>query len=124
MSQNLNPPAPAPCKECPFRRTSPRGWLGGTEIGLATEYVQEAHSDRDINCHMVHERSCSGLAIYRQHVCKQPRGGSALVAVQAVAEDRETVFASPKEFLEHHDTPVNRSHVEKIRSKIPGEAAE
>lgn len=100
--------APAPCRECPFRRASVPGWLGGTEIGAARDYAAVAHSDQDLNCHMHLHRSCTGLAVYRRNVAKKPRGGPALAAVDAVSPDRESVFTSPIEFIQHHDTDANR----------------
>lgn len=103
----VKPCSSAPCRECPFRRTSVSGWLGGNSVDF---YLVQSHSDLDIVCHMspgfrdaeLVARSCKGLAIYRRNVGKQPRGGSALVATKLSKPDRELVFATPQEFRQHH----------------------
>ena len=116
----------APCKECPFRRTAPPGWLGGGEIGRAADYLAEAHSDRDIACHVSvraadraplrkFAHSCVGLAIYRNNVHKLPRDGNARAAVMRTAPDPVTVFAKPAEFMERHDTDLNRRMMVDLR---------
>ncbi len=110
------PVAKDPCKECPFRKTSAPGWLGGGVEGLAPNYMQMALSDANTPCHMSpgffaddasRMRPCAGLAAFRANVIKQPRGGSALTAVLAVGK-RSDVFATPGEFMDHHDTDLNR----------------
>lgn len=99
-----------PCSECPFRRTSLRGWLGSRDV-TPVDYVLTALSDHDIGCHLspgyptgdlAMIRSCAGLAIFRRNVCKQPRGGTARNAVAIVQPDCTTVFKLPQEFIDHH----------------------
>lgn len=85
-----------PCEDCPFSRKSISGWLGGSS---PAEYCLDAHQDSLIECHTKlmggEPIQCAGAAIYRANVCKCCDGFSLPV-------DKERVFASPKEFLEHH----------------------
>lgn len=88
-----------PCSDCPFLRTSLPGWLGGSS---PEEYRSLAHSDVIIECHAVkldedQHAECAGAAVYRANVVKRaPEGAMELVP------DKEHVFATPMEFVEHH----------------------
>lgn len=85
-----------PCGDCPWSRTSARGWLGGV---AAKEWLGEAHGETRIDCHTKIGPQCAGAAIYRTNVRKSPRDRSLLV----LPEDAENVFDSPRSFLEHHE---------------------
>ncbi len=37
-----------PCNDCPFRKNSLKGWLGGVSV---QETIQIAHSEYDFQCH-------------------------------------------------------------------------
>ncbi len=92
----------SPCKDCPWRRKSFRGWLGASAFNqsqLATpqEWLQIAHSDTVVQCHIKTKHQCAGMAIYRDNVCKMARGG-----MLDLPGDKETVFATPMEFEAHH----------------------
>lgn len=84
-----------PCCDCPFSRESFPGWLAGFS---PEKYVQLAHGDGKIDCHTKVGPQCAGAAIYRANVMKRPRDRICL----ELATDREGVFASPVEFIEHH----------------------
>lgn len=85
-----------PCSECPWRRTAPRGWLG---LGLKPEYyIEGAHGEAWIHCHMTAAHQCAGAAIYRSNVCKEPRNKTYL----RLPRDHKTIFSSATEFLKHH----------------------
>ena len=100
----------SPCSDCPWRRDALNGWLGDT---TKEEWVQAAHGEAQIDCHTLIPAQCAGAAIYRANVCKTPRDPSYLT----LPSNRDKVFASPKEFLEHHDmTKV----AERIRAKKSG----
>src|ERR1019366_7196985 len=82
-----NPPAKTCCNQCPLRRDSTPGYLGGY---TAEEYITILHGDADIACHMSkgfkeraleEQRSCTGVAIYRRNACKIPRGTNAIEAM-------------------------------------------
>ncbi len=85
-----------PCSDCPWRRDSLPGWLGA--IGFA-EWLQVAHSDSRVDCHVVSNMQCAGLATYRANVAKQPRDPKILL----LPKDTTNVFATPMEFSKHHD---------------------
>lgn len=84
-----------PCKDCPLRRCSIPGWLGGSK---PQDWVAGMHGEEKVRCHTKRGPQCAGAAIYRKNVCKRPRDSSVLL----LPADRETVFANAKEFLEHH----------------------
>ena len=90
-----------PCSDCPFRRDSLPGWLGGSD---ATTFVRAAHSDARMDCHVLLGAQCVGAAVYRANVCKSSRDPHTLTATR----DRARVFASPAEFLAHHDDEASR----------------
>ncbi len=83
-----------PCSDCPMRRDALNGWLGGA---TPEEYARLAHSDAIVKCHVHGNVQCAGMAIYRRNVCKRvdPPG-------LVLPADREEVFSTPMEFLEHH----------------------
>lgn len=79
------------------------GWLGSQYSRQS--WVEQAHSDMMVPCHLTlgdgkKPRQCSGMAIYRENVCKMPRGDEG--AIVNAERDVKTVFASPNEFIEHH----------------------
>lgn len=86
-----------PCSDCPFRRDSLPGWLGG--VLLAQDFVKMAHSEVKYPCHVIVNQQCAGMAQYRRNVVKQCRDPSIL---RLPDKDTTTVFAHPDEFLEHH----------------------
>ncbi len=66
-----------PCGDCPWRRRSVVGWLGGL---TPEQWVLEAQSEAQIVCHTVvgePQPQCVGAAIYRANTCKSPRNKSA-----------------------------------------------
>lgn len=84
-----------PCGDCPWRRDALPGWTGG----LTPEtWIRGAHGDEQIDCHTLTGAQCAGAAIYRANVCKRPRNPETL----RLPADRDHVFESPTEFLEHH----------------------
>lgn len=64
-------------------------------------WIAVAHSDSVVSCHALRGETeahqCAGLAIYRSNVDKLP-----LSPNLKLSSDRMRVFASPREFLEHH----------------------
>lgn len=85
-----------PCKDCPWTRTSLKGWLGGSTV---EEWLQAVHGETLIKCHVCSNQQCAGAAIYRRNVCKILADERLLV----LEKDTETVFANPMQFKEHHD---------------------
>jgi hypothetical protein len=84
-----------PCTDCPWARTALPGWLGGS---TAEEWVQCAHADGTIACHVHEGAQCAGAAIYRANMVKLPRDPDAL----RLPANRALVFATPDEFRNHH----------------------
>lgn len=83
-----------PCSDCPWARTALPGWLGSM---TPQEWLAVAHGDVLVDCHTVGNQQCAGLAIYRSNVCKQVQPPIITLPV-----DREAVFATPMQFMEHH----------------------
>lgn len=87
-----------PCRDCPWRRKAIKGWLGGESV---QGWLNHAHSETIIPCHTVKgdpQPQCVGAATYRANILKLPRYPEIIRA----APDRENVFATPGEFIEHH----------------------
>jgi hypothetical protein len=101
---SLPPPTLKPCAECPWRRDSLPGWLGPYN---AATWVQLAHSDAAIACHLTIQEDgdwdgawqCAGAGQYRTNVAKSPRDPGVYTAPE---KDTSLVFGSPNEFKEHH----------------------
>jgi hypothetical protein len=83
-----------PCSDCPMARTALNGWLGGA---TPDEYCRLAHSDHVVNCHVIKNQQCAGIAIYRANVCKRVDSPNL-----KLSKNSEKVFGTPMEFLEHH----------------------
>lgn len=84
-----------PCHDCPMRRNAIPGWLGDS---TAHEYRTLCHSDAVVPCHAYKGPQCAGMAIYRANVVKRCDPPNLKLPA-----DRELVFATPMEFMAHHD---------------------
>jgi len=84
-----------PCSDCPFARTALPGWLAGE---LPENWVRMAHGETRFECHTRIGAQCAGSAIYRANVVKRVHDSETL----SLPADKERVFATPMEFLEHH----------------------
>lgn len=100
-----------PCRECPWRRQSAPGWLGSEQT--PEEWVQTAHRDDTVECHVHGPLLCAGIAIYRANVSKKLRDAS----VPRLPPDKATVFAAPAEFVAHHRAGVVSSEIKHERSE-------
>jgi hypothetical protein len=85
-----------PCHDCPMRRKSIPGWLGGS---TPEEYRNLAHSDALVDCHAIRNTQCAGMAIYRRNVVKR--------ALFVLPADHEAVFSTPMEFVAWHSDLSN-----------------
>lgn len=109
----------APCAECPWRRDSTPGHLGPL---AADQWVQVAHGEEPIACHMTIRdvdasgkgswdhpsiRQCKGAAIYRRNVAKSPHNPTD--AAHTAEADRVTVFSWPEQFIAHHTQAADRT---------------
>lgn len=109
-----------PCRECPLRRDSAPGYLGGYTPEM---YMEVMHSPASIACHsspgfhegdIERQRHCTGVAGYRAnvgHVCQiKTEDGLVMTttahdstkAIGARDDSEERYFSSPAEFYEHH----------------------
>lgn len=110
LPETFPPPVAKPCRECPWRRDSTWGYLGPH---TAQEWVEQAHGEAIIACHMTIKdvepggdgdwnhpamRQCRGAAIFRRNVGKNHRRPD----VPSGPHDTETVFATNGEFIDHH----------------------
>lgn len=83
-----------PCSDCPMARSALPGWLGSAS---PQEYSNLAHSDEIVDCHVISNMQCAGMAIYRRNVCKWVVDGGL-----KLPKDTDIVFANRMEFLDHH----------------------
>lgn len=83
------------CSDCPFRRDSLNGWLGGNTVDA---FLSMAHSNTWYDCHAIKGQQCAGLAIYRRNTCKMVE--APLLVLPA---DHETCLSNPMEFRAHHE---------------------
>lgn len=78
MKDNLK----EPCKECPFRKTSLKGWLGNLTAQQTYGYVL---NEADFACHMTRKKPddkmsrCKGSQIFLINHCKLPYRNEGLV---------------------------------------------
>lgn len=98
----------APCRTCPFLRSSVPGKLGGSAPEV---FVGQCYGPFWIPCHEVVDYSdpnwrtnyavgqCAGAAIYRANA---HRGREYPPALLLLPRDKVTVFETPAEFLSHH----------------------
>jgi hypothetical protein len=84
-----------PCSDCPFRRDSMPGWLGGN---TPEYFMQMANSDFPYSCHTKIGPQCAGMAVFRSNICKSPRDPDILV----LPKNKVAVFAWHDEFIAHH----------------------
>ena len=84
-----------PCSDCPFSRDSAGAWLGSLGV---EEWLEVAHGEVRVPCHVHSNVECAGIAVYRANVCKMPRDQTIL----KLPPDHESVFSSKAEFATHH----------------------
>lgn len=116
--EHMQHACPVPCVECPLRRDSAPGYLGGYTPEM---YLEVLHSPASIACHSspgFHEgdigrqRHCTGVAAYRANVgwiasIRHPDMPMlvptlAHESTRLIGHDEETYFASAQEFVDHH----------------------
>lgn len=113
----MQPPLSKPCRECPFLRTAPNGYLGAA---TPENFIQSTlNTEEGMPCHLTVDyddpdwldkldeaQLCRGSLIFLKNSCKLPRSAAYCAEVQAVPADRETVFANSMEFLKHHTAVI------------------
>lgn len=86
----------SPCSDCPWRRKSSPGWVGGE---TPKEWVRHAHNETVVDCHLHPGKQCAGMAVFRANICKSVRDPKAL----DLPPDKENVFSNGCEFRGHHE---------------------
>lgn len=111
------------CTECPFSKTSPKGWLGDHSLGGILSAQQD---EKLFSCHLQRKEGMTNddiksgdVKICRGYLVsasksgitfgQNPETGQALGALQALVnaearEDKDTIL-SGQEFEEHHGQP-------------------
>ena len=109
---------PAPCRGCPWRRNSARGWLGAS---TPLEFLSQAEHAPKMPCHLRIDYDdadwketqlpaaprCAGHAAYLRNRCKRPTDPELLALCDAVGR-RADVFTRPEEFIGHHGGDPSR----------------
>lgn len=96
-----------PCRQCPWRRTSTAGWLGGLPIEW---FTSRARAQAEIACHMTvkyngdpQARLCAGFAQHLNNACSSPRDPELAKEVTKAGQNPD-VFRTTSEFDAHHRT--------------------
>lgn len=106
------------CNSCPFRRKAMPGWLGRAE---PEGFIASILDEEPLPCHptidyedpwwhgkwfsgMIGEM-CRGALVFQANIAKLPRGPE----IPTVEPDTDAVFATPKEFIDHHRSAKVRS---------------
>lgn len=104
MNHNLT----TPCDQCPFRKKSPRGWLGPWTPELIVEQVLAG--DVRFGCHKTvtddgvddgKVEQCAGASKFANNICKLSRDRERAAHQRRLGTD-DDVFDSPKELQDHH----------------------
>lgn len=102
-----------PCSECPFRRKSAPGWLGPwepsevmTTIRYASFPCHRTIPYDDVSLDHPRLQSCAGAALMLCNMMTLSRDPDITVHQRALRDDPSAdfgaVFASEREFLDHH----------------------
>lgn len=94
-----------PCSDCPFKRVSAPGWLGGYPVATYAEPVEaglptSCHK-RDYGCADPRTSLCAGALALLANTGQPALLEQHRPSVEQVGS-REEVFTSSREFREHH----------------------
>lgn len=111
-------PTKAPCNDCPFRKKAMPGWLGAAS---PQDFIDSILHEDPLPCHQTINyddpdwkakwesaktgKMCAGALIHSANIAKAPRDP----AFPRMPADRETVFATPRDFLHFHESARVRS---------------
>jgi hypothetical protein len=109
-------PQENPCKECPFRKDSLRGYTGPYEN--MAEILAIVHFNGKFHCHMrvtaltksgmslenagTQAAWCTGALAHMNNSCKRIEDQSVVNAAKMIGR-RDDVFANPMEAMQYHD---------------------
>lgn len=101
----MTAPCATPCPECPWRKTSARGWLGAS---TPVEFLQQSEAGIHMPCHMhvdydradwevqaAEAPACRGRLAHFANRSKRVEG------LPQVGRDDE-IITFPQEFVDHH----------------------
>lgn len=98
-----------PCKECPFKKNSLPGWLGGETAQSTFDMVSH---EVDFACHMTRDKDvekmsrCRGFLLFTIKSCKTPKYNVELKKIidsmKKVTNDLTNILSIP-EFFKHHN---------------------
>lgn len=83
-----------PCRDCPFRKDSPLGWLGD-------ERMAEILSQRSFVCHKKHHLQCAGHMLINGMENDFVRLAH-MLNIELPLSGRDLVFDTPLDCIEHH----------------------
>lgn len=96
-----------PCAECPWRKNSPAGWLGGHS---AYYYADAVTANEVPACHLQDHgpdsddtAMCAGALSVAANACIQPHKTIGGVEARDIVGRSSDTFAHPKMFYEHHE---------------------
>lgn len=111
-------PTKTVCNDCPFRRKALPGWLGA---GSPESFIKCILDEELLPCHQTLDyedpqwaekwvsgdggRACLGALVMTRNMAKLPRDPN----FPRAERDNETVFSSPREFLEYHNNAEVKS---------------
>lgn len=90
-----------PCSECPWRKKSVKGYLGGNTVEA---YALPVRHGVPVPCHMsggAKTTMCAGSAIVMQNSCTVPRDDHQAKQIDKVRKSRD-VFQFVTEFERYH----------------------
>jgi len=108
----MKPPCKTPCAECPFTKTSARGWLGPWSSAEAIH--RQVMNEGELACHMTvkHDgvedknvRRCAGSILYMNKGFKKARDKEIAGFQNDLKEVDKSNILSVPEFLKHHNYP-------------------
>lgn len=90
-----------PCAECPFLKTSAKGYFGPNSPEM---YFESAHSEAGVECHQTlgkkESHACAGALIHTNLACKRYRSPELQAMQDAVGKSDKVL--NYKEFWAHH----------------------
>ena len=104
MKNNLT----KPCNECPFRKDSLKGWLGGETAQSTFDMVK---SETDFACHKTRSKKptemsrCRGFLLFTRKIAKIPKYNTelhkAVMAIDYKTASESDILSLP-DFIKHH----------------------
>ncbi len=111
-----------PCNECPFMKTSAKGWLGEHEAG---DFIEFMNAEVSFPCHLKNDGGlsfdeieqkidegemvlCSGYVQFMKKACKLPFRNQQLVEALKGVEVVDGIMTMP-EFIKHHTEAWERA---------------